>query len=550
MKSKEYILETNEILNFENDPYFNNYSPNQTDPLWKATIKNLIGWQSDKRTAEAVIEGKIVETFKQSISVSTTDAGAISLSVTHEDPDRAAFYANELMEFTRDLVLDEQEESTDLRLNYLSETLADALQEMERSQERLKQFALENSTVADQSFVAGSLQLDRLRVERQDALEFTTTLTRLEELVKLGATDQSAYLALRDANPMIDDVRFRRIMGMSETISAWSWPDLDTIQAVSATLADRVQRLNIEISEIEADARRYASSAEELARLTREAKIAEATYTVLIEQVKSQSLAAGFKPDAFKVFEYATPPLAPSAPKRSLILALGAVLGVFIGSALALINSMRRGVYYAHGSMTSDISAKLVLSLSTLRRLSKLPLSVIKDRLSTRNVLPLDEMLMLTANQKLVFVAGANSRTAPEGIARIIAVRAAATGRKIALCDFSGSSVEQDAGSQDTMVVDMPFTVAAADVHVMAATPAGSGSNFYLSSNLEQRMNALFESYDQVILSGGDVDPSAALVAIKKFDPSVVLLARTKHTKKSDIRKIQSIQPIEVLLYE
>ena len=31
------------------------------------------------------------------------------------------------MGFTRDLVLDEQEESTDLRLNYLSETLADAL---------------------------------------------------------------------------------------------------------------------------------------------------------------------------------------------------------------------------------------------------------------------------------------------------------------------------------------------------------------------------------------------------------------------------------------
>ena len=341
VKSKEYILETNEILNFENDPYFNNYSPNQTDPMWKATIKNLIGWQSDKRTADAIIEGKIVETFKESISVSTTDAGAISLSVTHEDPNRAAFYANELMEFTRDLVLDEQEESTDLRLNYLSETLADALQEMERSQERLKQFALENSTVADQSFVAGSLQLDRLRVERQDALEFTTTLSRLEELVKLGATDQSAYMALRDANPMIDDVRFRRIMGMSETISAWSWPDLDTIQAVAATLADRVQRLNIEISEIEADARRYASSAEELARLTREAKIAEATYTVLIEQVKSQSLAAGFKPDAFKVFEYATPPLAPSAPKRSLILALGAVLGVFIGSSLATITPLR-----------------------------------------------------------------------------------------------------------------------------------------------------------------------------------------------------------------
>ena len=47
---------------------------------------------------------------------------------------------------------------------------------------------------------------------------------------------------------------------------------------------------------------------EELAKLTREAKIAEATYTVLIEQVKAQSLVAGFKPDTFKIYELPTPP--------------------------------------------------------------------------------------------------------------------------------------------------------------------------------------------------------------------------------------------------
>lgn len=550
VKSKEYILETNDALNFDADPYFNDYAPNQTDPLWKATIKNLIGWQSDERTADAIIENKIVETFKEVVSVSTTDAGAISLSVTHENPERAAFYANELMEFTRDLVLDEQEESTDLRLNYLSETLADALQEMERTQERLKLYALENSTVANQSFVAGSLQLDQLRSERQDALEFTTTLTRLEEIVKLGALDQNAYLTLRDTNPMIDDVRFRRIMGMSETISAWSWPELETIQAVSATLADRVQRLNIEIAEIEVDARQYASSAEEFAQLTREAKIAEATYTVLIEQVKSQSLAAGFKPDAFKVYEYATPPLTPSAPKRSLILALGAVLGVFVGSALALMNSMRRGVYYSRGSIITDVCAKLVLPVSALRRLSKLPLTVIADRLNTRNILTLDELLMLTANQQLIFVANLNTRTDPAGIARAIAVRASTTGRKVALCDFSGSSAEQKSGDEEMNVLDMPFMATDANVHLMTSIPALSGPNFYLSSTLTKRMNALFENYDQVILCGGDADPSSALMGIKEYDPCVVLLARSKHTKKSDVQKIRTIQPIEVLLYE
>ena len=114
---------------------------------------------------------------------------------------------------------------------------------------------------------------------------------------------------------------------MSETISAWSWPEFETIKAVSATLRDRINRLNIDIANIEENAQIYATSAEGLAKYTRDAKIAEATYTVLIEQVKSQSLAAGFQPETFKVFEYA-PPLAPSFPKRNLILALGAILWI------------------------------------------------------------------------------------------------------------------------------------------------------------------------------------------------------------------------------
>ena len=77
---------------------------------------------------------------------------------------------------------------------------------------------------------------------------------------------------------------------MSETISAWDWPEIETIEAVRATLTDRINRLNVEINNIEEDAKIYATSAEDLAKFTRDAKIAEATYTVLIEQVKSQSL--------------------------------------------------------------------------------------------------------------------------------------------------------------------------------------------------------------------------------------------------------------------
>ena len=133
---------------------------------------------------------------------------------------------------------------------------------------------------------------------------------------------------------------------MSETISAWAWPDLETLEAVSTTLLDRIKRLDFQIQKLEENAKIYAKSAEELAIYTRDAKIAEATYKVLIEQVKSV-LAAGFQPETFKVFEYATPPLSPSSPNRKLILAVGALIGIIVGIFLALLNGARRGVYYA-----------------------------------------------------------------------------------------------------------------------------------------------------------------------------------------------------------
>ena len=262
-------------------------------------------------------------------------------------------------------------------MSYLAKTLADALQD-ETAQSKLKEYALQNSAAAQENFVSGSVRLDSLRVEKREAEQFMAVLQRLEELVKIGDVDKRAYESLRTSSPIVDDVNFRRILGMSETISAWRWPSLETIRQVSDTLKDRSKRLDVEIADNEENAKLYASSAEELAKLTREAKIAEATFTVLTEQVKSQSLVAGFKPDTFKVFSFASPPLSPSSPKRKLILAIGAVVGVFVGSVLSLINAVRRNVYYTRQSIVADTQSLMSLNSSRFKKnceIEKVPVS-------------------------------------------------------------------------------------------------------------------------------------------------------------------------------
>ena len=153
-------------------------------------------------------------------------------------------------------------------------------------------------------------------MEQRKVKGIAELLSIIKSFIRSGNLDDNSYEALRSSHPLVDDIDFRRILGMSETISAWSWADIETIDAVGATQRS-YKRLDIDISNIEENAQIYATSAEDLAKYTRDAKIAEATYTVLIEQVKSQSLAAGFQPDTFKVFEYATPPLSPSSKKNS-----------------------------------------------------------------------------------------------------------------------------------------------------------------------------------------------------------------------------------------
>ena len=220
---------------------------------------------------------------------------------------------------------------------------------------------------------------------------------------------------------------------MSETISAWSWPDLDTIDAVSATLNDRIKRLNVDISNIKENAQIYATSAEDLAKYKRDAKIAEATYTVLIEQVKSQTLAAGFQTDTFKVFEYATPPLSPSYPRRNLILVLGAILGLFIGSALSLVNSIRRGVYYTRSALLSDANADIALRSKSIRRLSRKSIPDIMKQLSKRQLTVLGEADIKLSSKKFIYILNSGGQPTASNVARLLATQSAQSGRNVVL---------------------------------------------------------------------------------------------------------------------
>jgi uncharacterized protein involved in exopolysaccharide biosynthesis len=543
---REFIIDMQEKFAFDRDPYFNSYDPDYNDPFWKSTVKKLIGWEKTDFEKKAIIEKNIIRSYRANVVFEQTDSGSISISVTHDDPQKASEYANNFMEEIRILVEDESTTAQELRLNYLSETLADALQEMEEAQENLKNYALKNSTMARQNFISDSLKLDEIRMEKRKVEEIADLLFLIEGLIKSENLDERSYEKLRSSHPLVDDIDFRRILGMSETISAWVWPEIESIDAVSTTLRDRIKRLEVEIKNIEENATVYASSAEDLARFTRDAKIAEATYTVLIEQVKSQSLAAGFQPETFKVFEFATPPLSPSSPKRNLIVTVGAVLGILIGCAISVINGLRRGVYYTKSALIADASADLALKSKSINRLSRKSISQIIASISKRRIVELDETTLKIANKNIVYVVCSGGQPSSYNTARLLAVNSAQSGRKVIICDTTGQSKKEIEDNSTNNSPDLLTTSIGNNIDVMKGAIEAT---FFMSKDFNAKIKDLTDRFDQVFICSSNRNGYTGLIALSEFEMGLVMISGLRRTKKFDIKNIQSKQPTDILFY-
>ena len=118
---REFIINMNKKFSMDRDLYFNSYDPDYKDPLWKATIKKIIGLQKTELEKNAIIENNVLKNYRENVLFALTDGGAIKISVTHIDPQKASYYANGFMDEIGKMVKGEAQESKALRLNYLSE---------------------------------------------------------------------------------------------------------------------------------------------------------------------------------------------------------------------------------------------------------------------------------------------------------------------------------------------------------------------------------------------------------------------------------------------
>ena len=552
VKGRVFVEKLDQELNFQADSYFNTYNPNSIDPFWKIVIKRAIGWQkSSFDVKEATWQG-IVKAYSKNVVLEKTKDNSVKISVTHKNPDRAATIANTIMNEVITKLKKTKNSLQDQQLNYLSNTLAKALSDLEVSQTRLKEFALENGALPLENFTAGSLQLETLREQLIRTSELHKAVTALSLILKNKILDKANYLALRQEFPIIDQVEFRRILGQNEIITSWSWPKASSVNAVLNTLTERKSRLKSQIDTLQLETERLGLAVETYAKLEREEKIAEATYQVLIEHVKAQSMVAGFRPDKTEIYEYATASIIPSSPNRNLILILGATLGLLSGVALSLILALPRGVYFSKTSLKNGTKSQLTASVKSLLPLRRKSLKDINIILMKKPRSILRELAVEINKYAYTHVVITSSRAKMTGndVARALSIYMQSDTMKIAVIDFSSKKEKQNIDGKKLSIGS--FVVAERIEHLSVLKPDGDFEPIEMLSQKDswEKIQSLKSTFDVIFLCANNNKAISLLSALQGKKMLHITLARTRKTKSVTLSQMRSLLPIQGLLHD
>jgi len=549
---REFIEYLDQLVNLRKDSYFNTYTPNTVDPAWKTLIKNLVGWQKSPTNVQEIIWQGIATKYSDNVVIDATDDGALKVMVTHDNAHRAAKIANTIMTSIIIRKKNKQDLRQDQQLAYLAQTMANSLNDLENAQTNLKNFALENSALPLENFAAVSMQLDNLREQLIRTEEFYNALVEITNLLKLESTSDKDYLLLQQKNPVVDQVDFRRLLGQNEIINSWNWPDLTYVNAISNTMYDRMARLKSSINVKQLEAKRSGIALEKYAKLERESEIAEATYTVLIEQVKAQSMMAGYRPDNSEIYEYASPPLIPSKPKRNLILIIGALLGLFTGCAIALSSALIRGVFYSKRSLFAGAEAHFNLNVRPLMSLRKKQLKEINKRLNKRSRMILRDLAMeiYKSGADQITVTSSKSKLKGIDIAKVLSTYMQSETETIAIINFSEKNNKKISEQKTTLSESFIICEEQDQISVLHPNNNLGAIELLGQRDFKIKLELLNKNFDIVFLCADNAEAISLASALANEKTVHITVARLKRSKWKTLAHMRTLLPIQGLLHE
>ena len=131
--------------------------------------------------------------------------------------------------------------------------------------------------------------------------------------------------------------------------------------------------------------------------------------------------------------------------------------------------------------------------------------------------------------------------------ARLLATQSSKSGQNVVLCDVSNQSNVEIEEHPTIVISDVIVSKADGGFDILTEC---EGASFFTAKNFKNTIENLLSAYDQVYISSDGQKSMAGLIALKPFDPSLVVLSRLRKTTKASIRKLVSMHPVSILFYD
>ena len=138
---RDFVADLADELDLLSDPFFNS---TLTPPGMKRRLFTALGISKSEPPTENATESGLVNTFRKSISINGTQDGAYSVTFSHTNPDAAATIANAVVNKVLTQSRNEQIEEQQSRVEYLSEQLFKAQNDLDNATEKVQEFAVVN----------------------------------------------------------------------------------------------------------------------------------------------------------------------------------------------------------------------------------------------------------------------------------------------------------------------------------------------------------------------------------------------------------------------
>lgn len=333
-------------LDLVQDPEFNsNLLPERTFTVKKAVsfVRGLFQTIPPEQvpTDRATLD-EAIDALLDRVSISNIRQSYVfRITATTEGPTKSAAVANAIAEA---YILDQLEvkfEATEQATQWLTDRVGELQVELEAAVEAVKDFSSNSQLVSPEQLAGLNRQLKDLRDRQAEASD--SIVAARAQLAALLAAKESG-----DLTQMAEVANDRTLTRTLNLITNGSVTDDTAFQARFDQILDRA-RLDVtrtenqlaafatSITNLESQIEAQSADLVTLQQLEREAEASRLIYEFFLGRLKETSVQQGIQQADSRILSAAVIPFAPSAPRKSMILALSLILGSMVGAALVLL---------------------------------------------------------------------------------------------------------------------------------------------------------------------------------------------------------------------